>query len=1056
MKVMWLLKTSVLLLLAAVGTAAQTVTVVDVIPQSNSNEANDDSEPNIAVNPANPLQIAATAFTPDSSGATNLVPIFLSADGGQTWTESSIIPVAANNNCPATCDITLRFAGASNILYVSWLDGFIPFFGSPSIEYNVLRTTPFPGPPVVTVLENIAETSSFRDQPFIQATTVIGGPSGVGDDRIYVGSNDGSNAPKTSTIDQSLDAATAPPPAGLAAVRPELRTTCGFDGPPVRPFMHPDGTVYAAFSSWTACSSAGTTTTANTVLVRDDNWGSSSPSYSAITDTSDSIAGVLVASGISIPFNPQVGYADLGTERIGSPLSIAIDPRNSQIVYVAWGTGSAPANFTLNVARSSSGGTSGSWTNLLSITGATNPALAVTIQGTVGFLYQQLVKPGTCNAKGSATSCFETHLQTSTNFGNTWTTNLTLGNLPDVDATGISPSIGDYDHLLAIGKDFYGIFSGYNAYATPTTTNFPQGISFQRFTDGAGNYYADAGHHTSVVNTVDPFFFHVAEEAPGDDFYVRDWTASPTSGDNGVEPSTNPVFYATSDVWNRRGTLDGSPFPNDQPANEDAGNGAGAIGDNWAFARIRRNTGGAAATVTAHFLVSKFGTGSNFVDNTSLDPDVTLDPGDPTLSFVAGDTGPHNTSAYHWHLGAIAGNHLCLAVEISTPNDPYTPPSLVGSTPGWGTGTDTRIVDDNNKAQRNMGLTTTPARGAGMIASFCAIAHNAATFPRNMTLSYETSPEVMRSLKGFSVELIGQQKEPSTIRELSGALTLEGMQPGENRWLCTNFAAPPGKEGEILPINFYEMVKNIPVNGFAVGLRLASMGEVARDNLELHRSAFTRMSALFKIGVAKEEAAAAEALLRQKNPSENQYLDFLKAHLKPMEVAVAALIKSQKSSDPFGAQAAMTNLATAVNSGKIEDASVAHASLMNKLDSFQTMLQLAKGDPADILQMVRWQEDLYRTRAPLTHQNCSSQVVKESQEFISEWGSMKNKGDSYTNLLHKLSGCFKKTAEALERGHEDLEKAADGVEDASEHHHPLAAVEGAHQAYLTKLAAAAQ
>jgi hypothetical protein len=40
--------------------------------------------------------------------------------------------------------------------------------------------------------------------------------------------------------------------------------------------------------------------------------------------------------------------------------------------------------------------------------------------------------------------------------------------------------------------------------------------------------------------------------------------------------------------------------------------------------------------------------------------------------------GPEITNAYHWHLNAIASTHLCLAVEILSPNDPFVPPSLVG------------------------------------------------------------------------------------------------------------------------------------------------------------------------------------------------------------------------------------------------------------------------------------------------------------------------------------------------------------------------------------------
>jgi len=45
--------------------------VVNMIPRSLSGETNQDSEPNLAVNPANVLQMAASAFTPNPAGAGN-------------------------------------------------------------------------------------------------------------------------------------------------------------------------------------------------------------------------------------------------------------------------------------------------------------------------------------------------------------------------------------------------------------------------------------------------------------------------------------------------------------------------------------------------------------------------------------------------------------------------------------------------------------------------------------------------------------------------------------------------------------------------------------------------------------------------------------------------------------------------------------------------------------------------------------------------------------------------------------------------------------------------
>src|SRR6266702_8507874 len=83
------------------------VLVVNMMPRSLSGEAHQDSEPTIAVNPANPLQIAASAFTPDPLKG-SFAPIYISSDGGNTWTLNSIVP--GNNRLTGTSDITLSFS----------------------------------------------------------------------------------------------------------------------------------------------------------------------------------------------------------------------------------------------------------------------------------------------------------------------------------------------------------------------------------------------------------------------------------------------------------------------------------------------------------------------------------------------------------------------------------------------------------------------------------------------------------------------------------------------------------------------------------------------------------------------------------------------------------------------------------------------------------------------------------------------------------------------------------------------------------------------------------
>jgi hypothetical protein len=492
---------------------AQNVTVVNMVPMSASNETNQDSEPNLAVNPANILQMAASAFTPNTSGIPRVAPIYLSTNGGTTWTLAPIVPSGPGFQREGTIDITLRFGGTSGILYVTFLER----LGLFSVTSDVVRGSPFATPmmlltPIQTVQANI-------DQPYVEATTVLAGP-GTGSDRVYVGQNDlavslyrGNG--KTASLNQSLDAATVPP-AGFSSppVFIESRTTCSQDNPSIRPAIHAAGIIYAAFFRLTTCDFSTENpppSIADVVVVRDDHWGAGGTPYSDLKGP-DSRPGVTVVSGVAdISQGYCVGSSGpgcMGTERIGSALSIAVDPNNASNVWVAWGDGADAGHFTLHVRQSVDRGVT--WnSDIRTVTVATNPALAINSQGVVGFLYQKFVDPGTCTRPqgDSGTSCWETHLETSST-GSPWSDRV-LANVPDGPAQ-FDPSIGDYTHLLAVGKTLYGVFSASNF---PALANFPQGIpKYQRNVDFGAHRLLDTNSNTEVSISVDPFFFSVTPD----------------------------------------------------------------------------------------------------------------------------------------------------------------------------------------------------------------------------------------------------------------------------------------------------------------------------------------------------------------------------------------------------------------------------------------------------------------------------------------------------------------------------------------------------------------
>ena len=477
--------------LAAPAHGAQ-ITVVNMIPNTQSNETNQDSEPNLAVDPANPTRIVGSAFTPSTGFCpSNLAPVFVSTDGGGTWVLSCIIPSDAVGS--GTSDITVRFAGSSGTLYAGILRRPGTFL------MNVLRTNAILGPGAMTTIAN----RSPVDQPYVQATTI------GGTDRVYVGDNSccpPSPGGRTAAIDQSLNAGAPTPTFTTSNI--DARATAGQDGPPIRPALHPDGTVYAAFYHWTARTgnfSPNATITADVVVVRDDAGGAGPTPYTALVDGGDGLAGMRVVQGRTVPWANTI-QPNFGQERfVGSNLSLAVDPRNSGTVYVAWADRVGTSDYTLHVRRSLDRGVT--WSNdLRTITNATNPALAINADGTVGFLYQQVFRIVT----GSTAIRFWITRLERTDDGFATVQDAVLAGVPaDTPAASFLPYIGDYVHLLAVGRDFYGIFSANN---TPDIANFPNGVIYQRNANFATKTLLGTNNQTPVNVSIDPFFFKVEAE----------------------------------------------------------------------------------------------------------------------------------------------------------------------------------------------------------------------------------------------------------------------------------------------------------------------------------------------------------------------------------------------------------------------------------------------------------------------------------------------------------------------------------------------------------------
>jgi hypothetical protein len=445
--------------------------VVNMVPATLSGETNQDSEPFLAVNPDSPRRMVGTAFTPNPAGCGTTAPIYVSQNGGFTWVLNNTLPSCST--VTGTGDVTHAPARAAtgNRLYT----GILKIPGS--LLLNELTTGDFTSSTVMSLLGSRSQI----DQPFVQAQRV----SSV--DHVFIGVNDFAAAPKTATVDVSANGG-----ATWNSVRIEKRNTCGQDLPSVRPAAATDGTVYVAFLHCTTWQ-----TSVDVVVVRDDTWGTGANPFTALVDPGDGLPGKRVVTGTTIPW---INGPAMGNNRIGSTLSLAVDPGNSDIVYVSWadrvGTGDI---YTVHVRRSTDRGVTWSG-DLMTVTNATNVALAIGAGGTVGVLYQQVT------GSGASQRWVNTLVQSKNGFLTRQTT--ILATVPAAPPAAPNPTfqpyIGDYDYLVAVGSEFRGIFSANNA---PNLANFPQGVIYQRQVDFTTQTLKNGS--ATVPISIDPFFFRV-------------------------------------------------------------------------------------------------------------------------------------------------------------------------------------------------------------------------------------------------------------------------------------------------------------------------------------------------------------------------------------------------------------------------------------------------------------------------------------------------------------------------------------------------------------------
>ncbi len=478
---------TMILMSVALAAPAQ-IRLVNMVPNGRSGETNQDAEPTITVDPRHRSHLAGSAFTSDNltqgPNVTATAPIYVSHNNGNTWSLAFIVPSKIGAGFP-TGDITLMFSSTLSGVpgHKSWLYGGILSSASSPRPMVVVRTQ---DPFAATLMAALDTRTGNVDQPHTTAKTT------GSQDKLYVGFNNGWGcvvaSGRTSTVDVSQDGTIAAPTFTLDVI--DARNSACQDGFAQVVAANRDGTVYGAFIH-------DLTGTPRIVVVRDDNWAIGPNPFTALQDPSDATAGRFVTAGLTLSFG------SMGQNRLGaSNVSIAVDPWNSDHVYVAWADANAAGSETIHLRRSINRGVD--WSDdLLTITSAMNPEVAINDLGVVGVLYQSV-----------GAGKWETRFTRSTDLDAT--TFATPGTLLASQSAAtplvtFSPYIGDYASLVPDGRNFVGMFSASNY---PDKANFATGIKYGREVDWTTHkLYADAAHTIEVTPSIDPFYFSVPTSA---------------------------------------------------------------------------------------------------------------------------------------------------------------------------------------------------------------------------------------------------------------------------------------------------------------------------------------------------------------------------------------------------------------------------------------------------------------------------------------------------------------------------------------------------------------
>ena len=464
---------------AALLTGRPQIFIVDVvINNTNANLTNtdtaNDGETSIAINPANPDEIAATAFSGSWPGGGGNAPVWHSTDGGLTWTKQFTIPNPTGVNITGPNDQALDF-GRNSLLSGAFLNNSDVYSGTTTNAASAAAWSWFLQAAVAQrTNNNVAGSFGNVDQPWI---LVNRDPTTAAQDNVYVAYDNfgGSNPrvavsyglnPPNFTTDQAVGGAFG------GSVNPGLRMA-----------KDPNtGFIYALWQQNQGGVAGGFNVDymLNRSIDGGATWSLNGAATGIVVANADSTQACSSGCGCPCPSNTfKFGGVNA---LLGGVDHAAVDPVTGDVYYVYGNRDGVTGNNRLAVRRIVSDGAGGMIVGSENfVTGqvdAAIPSIAVLTNRTVGVFYYTFDGYSSSNFP-----IFTAHLALSSDFGVSFSDITLLTFLSSAKDCFVDPSfcnaecpmgatnsafcrqrvLGDYMQMKAVGRTFYGMFTGNGA-----------------------------------------------------------------------------------------------------------------------------------------------------------------------------------------------------------------------------------------------------------------------------------------------------------------------------------------------------------------------------------------------------------------------------------------------------------------------------------------------------------------------------------------------------------------------------------------------------------------